>query len=171
MKFELVVVELIKLSLQFFGALVVARLAVKWALNRYKSEKTWERQLSAYADAVTAVSEMRLVMGRWIDDEMEKRTDSDERKTEQYQRYRSARRQLEEGLAAAVLILPDQTSNMLKQLLADIDNAPRADTYFDYLEAQYMLLNHASNKLIEQGRRNLGFNSTASSTVEIKLSA
>lgn len=168
MKAELIFIELVKLALQFGGALIVARLAVKWALNRYKSEKTWERQLTAYADAVTAVSEMRLVVGRWIDDEFEDRSDSDERKAEHSQRYRSARRQLEEGLAAAVLILPDQTSHGLKQLLIDIDNAPHADTYLDHLEGQYSLLNQASKVLVEQGRRNLGFDPPLSLAVEFK---
>jgi hypothetical protein len=153
---ELIIIELAKLTLQLLGALIVARLAVKWALNRYKSERTWERQLSAYADAVTAVSEMRLVVGRWLDDEMEDKSDSEERKAEHEQRYRLARRRLEEGLAAAVLILPNRTADGLKQLMIDIDNAPRAETYFDHLEGQYSLLNQASNKLIEQGRLNLG---------------
>jgi hypothetical protein len=156
MKLELVIVELVTLALQLFGALIVARLAVKWALNRYKSEKTWERQLSAYADAVTAISEMRLVVGRWIDDEIENKQASDERDAEHAQRYRSARRRLEEGLAAAVLILPNRTSEGLKELMIEIDNAPRAETYLDHLEGQYRLLNQASNKLIEQGRLNLG---------------
>ena len=160
MRAELIIVELVKLALQFSGALIVARLAVKWALNRYKSEKTWERQLSAYADAVTAISEMRLVVGRWIDDEIENKQASEERNAEHAQRYRSARRRLEEGLAAAVLILPNQTSDGLKQLMIDIDNAGRGDNYLDDLESQYSLLNQTSNDLIEQGRKYLGLGST-----------
>lgn len=160
MKAELIIVELVKLALQLSGALIVARLAVKWALNRYKSEKTWERQLSAYADAVTAVSEMRLVVGRWIDDEIENKQASDEHDAEHAQRYRSARRRLEEGLAAAVLILPNRTSGALKQLMIDMDNAPRAENYLDHLEGQYTLLNKAANEVTEQGRQNLGLGGT-----------
>jgi predicted HTH transcriptional regulator len=160
MKSELIIVELVKLALQFPGALIVARLAVKWALSRYKSEKTWERQLSAYADAVTSVSEMRLVVGRWIDEEIESKPESEDSDTEHLNRYRTARRQLEEGLAAAVLILPEKTSAGLKQLMIDIDTAPRAESYLDHLEGQYSLLSQASKALIEQGRKNLGLGST-----------
>jgi hypothetical protein len=156
---ELIIIEFIKLMLQLLGALVVARLAVKWALSRYKSEKTWERQLSAYADAVTAISEMRLVVGRWIDDEIQNKQTSEERDAEHAQRYQSAKRRLEEGLAAAVLVLPNQASDGLKQLMIDIDNARRGENYLDDLESQYGLLNQTSNKLIVQGRKYLGLGS------------
>ena len=49
--------ELAKLAAQFFGALVVARLAVGWALRRYKTEKTWERRLAAAVTDARAEAE------------------------------------------------------------------------------------------------------------------
>ena len=39
--------ELSKLAVQFIGALVITWLAVKWALSRYKAEKTWELRMAA----------------------------------------------------------------------------------------------------------------------------
>mgnify|MGYP005990694333 CR=1 FL=1 len=59
--------EVVKLGAQFSGALVVARLAVNWALRRYKSEKIWERQLAAFSDSVSALAHLRKVLHAEID--------------------------------------------------------------------------------------------------------
>jgi hypothetical protein len=34
--------EVIKLIIQFIGALLIARLTVQWAMGRFKSEKNWD---------------------------------------------------------------------------------------------------------------------------------
>jgi hypothetical protein len=47
--------DIVKLAIQFIGALVVARLTVQWALGRFKREKKWEREVTALADVVGAL--------------------------------------------------------------------------------------------------------------------
>jgi hypothetical protein len=61
------VFEITKLIAQLGGALLIAWLAVQWALNRFKSEKTWERGITAFADTVSALREMNRVYGIWLD--------------------------------------------------------------------------------------------------------
>lgn len=51
--------ETIKLAAQLGGALFIARLTVRWALGRFKSEKTWERELAAMVDLVRNLAEVR----------------------------------------------------------------------------------------------------------------
>lgn len=156
MTVDQVVFEAIKLSAQFIGALVVARLAVNWALRRYKSEKTWERRLAAYVDAVAALSEMRLVVGRWMDEIENRREPSVEVTAKQRDRYQSARRRLEERMAAALMLLPGETADLLSGLGRKIEKAHQGEDEHTDLDAEYVVLSGTLSSVIELGRANLG---------------
>jgi hypothetical protein len=145
-----------KLAVQFLGAIVIARLAVIWALNRYKSEKTWERQLAAYVDAVTALSEMRLVVGSWYDELIGALLMSSDNNGAQRERYNASKRKLEEGVAAARLLLPADTAKLLAELNRDMENARKGHDQVEDLDRQYAILDQALNRLIDEGRSVLG---------------
>lgn len=51
--------ETSKLVVQLAGGLLIARWTVKWALGRFKSEKTWERELGVMVDLVRNLAELR----------------------------------------------------------------------------------------------------------------
>lgn len=156
MAWEQIAFELVKLALQAAGAIVVARLAVMWALSRYKEEKTWERQLTAYADVLAALGDMRLIVGKWAD-EIEGATNyTDEYKKMHTERYKAAKRKFEEALAVASLILPKQTYNLLWKLDRDIE-AITYDNMWDAYNKEYSLIDDALSELIGQGRESLGF--------------
>jgi hypothetical protein len=148
--------ELAKLAAQFFGALVVARLAVGWALRRYKAEKTWERRLAAYVDALAALGEMRLVVGRWYDELITDRAVSDEQSAAQTVRYQAARRRLDEGVAVAALLLPFESSGFLAGLDRSLEASKSGHDQVDDLDRQYGVLDQAMKELTRQGREALG---------------
>jgi hypothetical protein len=153
---QTVVIEVCKLAAQFAGALLIAKLAVSWALNRYKSEKTWDRQLAAYVDAVTALSEMRLVVGSWSDELTGALLVSSDSDGIQSDRYKIAKRKLEEGVAAARLLLLSDTANLLAGLSPEIEIAKRGHDQVEDLDRQYDILDRTLNRLIEEGRKTLG---------------
>ena len=149
---ETLYLELIKLSLQFIGALIVARLAVKWALRRFKSEKTWERRLAAYSDVIAAVGEMRLVTDEWFDDSLVRRERPEEYDRERRQRYAGARRRLEEAAAMAELLLPKDTADTLGNLVKELYSSSEAATYEEHLDNQGYTLKIAQRALVTQGK-------------------
>ena len=153
---ETLLLEAGKLAVQFFGAIAIARLAVMWALKRYKSEKTWERQLAAYVDAVTALSQMRLVVANWYDELIGALLVSSDTNVHQRERYNASKRKLEEGVAAARLLLPPDTAKLLAGLNEDIENARKGHDQVEDLDRQYAILDRALNRLIDEGRKVLG---------------
>jgi hypothetical protein len=153
---EQILFEIGKLATQFVGALVIAWLTVRWALGRYKSEKTWERKLAAYADAVSSITEMQAVVGEWFGEAIEDRQPSAEQQSFQQQRFQTARRRLDESIAAALLLLPKQTADLLHQLKRDLQATRRASSLEQRLDDQYGVLQKARSALIDQGRENLG---------------
>ncbi len=97
--------ELSKMGLQLGAALLIARLTVDWALARYKSEKSWERETQAIADILVALAEMQ----RGLEQTLSAYAVNREVDTEPHlERYRNARRRLDEVGAIAALILEDE---------------------------------------------------------------
>ncbi len=54
--------DILKLAIQGFGAIAIARLTVVWAVDNFKSQKRWERDASTYAATVAALREMKRVV-------------------------------------------------------------------------------------------------------------
>lgn len=121
--------QIVTLVAQFACALIIAKLAVNWALARYKSEKIWERQLAAYADVVSAIADRKVVVDRWVFEIEERTHPSEEHQDAQRRRYRAARQRFEDGVAMARLLLPDSTSTALAELERRLDQL--ADPYED----------------------------------------
>ena len=149
--------EASKLALQFLGAFAIARFTVVWALKRYKTEKAWERQLAAYVDLVTAMSEMLQVVGRWVDEELERRNPAEEWSDRQRQRYQDAHRKLDEGIAVALLMLPRDTSDLLTKFRRDLERSRDNPNHFEVLDTEYGLLDRAVKAVVAEGRKTLGF--------------
>ena len=149
--------ELCKLALQAGGAIFVARLAVRWALARYKEEKTWERQLAAYVDVCTALGDMRLIIGKWADQEEGVVNYSEDFQSRMGERYHAAKKNMENTVAVASLILPRETHNLLHQLEIDLEKVKCPEDRYEEYNAKYLLIDDALVALTKQGRQALGF--------------
>lgn len=148
--------ELVKLALQAGGATLVAFLAVGWARQRYKHEKTWERQLAAYVDVCTALGEMILIVSRWADELEGGPRYNDDFKIKMGERYSEAKRKVENAVAVSALILPPKTSAVLGTLASDIESVDFDDP-FDRYYHELGLIDDALAEITRQGRDVLGF--------------
>lgn len=147
--------EAIKLGAQLIGAVVIARLTVKWALSRYKEEKVWERKLASYSDVIAAVGEMLRVTNEWLDDE-ELRRDRPDLNEERSARYSTARRKLLEVTATGRLLLSSEAQGILAELNHNMDTIPKFDFYEDLLAHQSSVLESSLSELVGIGRADLG---------------
>lgn len=102
--------------MQFAGALAIAWLAVRWALNRYKLEKHWERRMSAYTDVLSALGSVNRIQGIWEAQEFDLPVSSIETAEELRKQYWDDRRRLEETIAIARLLLPQSVANAIVEL-------------------------------------------------------
>ncbi|MBU1606832.1 MAG: hypothetical protein KKD08_08510 [Alphaproteobacteria bacterium] len=152
---DLVWFESIKLLAQLGGALIVARLAVGWALKRYKSEKLWERRLTAFTDVVTALSEMRRLYSIWEREIIYARRSSPERDDEHNRRYREAQDRLNETIAIGRLVLPVPTQNSLAKFQLTVANLQAFDTQLEMIEFMMGAIGETLETTIEQGREYL----------------
>ena len=147
--------ELIKLLIPAFITILLAFVAVWLALGRYKKEKTWERQLTAYIDVCVALSEMRKVVGVWADNIEEGRKFDKQWNQNHRDRYRTARQNLDIAVALSDLLLPKSTRSILHRLENAISSS-RIEDQWEAFNYEYSLIDDALVDLVSQGRITLG---------------
>lgn len=148
--------ETIKLLAQLGGALLIAWLAVRWALGRYKREKAWDRRLQAFADLVQVLGDMISIQLRWIHELETHGSFSEEYSAKLSERYQSARFRLDEARSNAMLLLPDETNGTIAWLLSSLEQVPDDEGPYTYHTGVNESLNTALELILEQGRKTLG---------------
>lgn len=150
------VAETGKLVVQVGAAIFVARLAVIWALERYKAEKLWDRRLAAYSDVVASLSEMRKIVSDWADEVLTRTDSAEEVQNQRREGYQFARRRLDEVLATGQLLLPEVSQDALVEMdLALGRYIPNGDAY-THLDRDLDVITKALVTIVGQGRKELG---------------
>jgi hypothetical protein len=151
------VIELAKLIIQIIGALLIAKLTVNWALDRFKSEKFWERRLSAYGEIISSLTEIRSALDERIDDfkeEPELTPEDEERIT---QRAQKAMIRLGDIHATATLLLPRETERTLTRFGEQLQRITEDASGFETSTLErYDLVIETLDKINLQARSNLG---------------
>src|SRR5689334_8175445 len=83
--------DVVKLCLQGIGGIVIARLAVVWAVDTFKSQKRWERDASTFANILAALREMKRANDILWDDAIHAKDYSEKYLEEAKGRWREAR--------------------------------------------------------------------------------
>ena len=146
--------EAVKLAVQLIGAIIVARIAVKWALDRYKLEKMWERRLAAYVELIISLSEMRIVLALILDE-----TDGElppDPIANHRERYHSARRRLDEASGQALLVLSRNAADSIATIGFEIELQKRYGSGRSSLDCEHELLGDKMAEIIKMGRDDLG---------------
>lgn len=144
--------ELLKLAAQLVGAIVVAKFAVKWALERFKSEKSWERQVTALVDVVTAMGAMERVARRWLDDYYSESKSTDAYMDQLQKLHRDAELKVQEVSAAARLILPKTLADHIELTERHIRSTGDCPNYEEMIALELEILETRSEELIHMGR-------------------
>lgn len=148
--------ELLKLAIQFVGALFIAKLTVRWALARFKTEKMWERQTTALADVLSSLSELDRIYDSLLYQYMMQR----EHDAQSLNRRADEAMKKFLGVAGvAALLLPKNFAGIIARL--EVKLGERPDDYFNYLEQRSGAINCAINELTAEldkyrGLRSLG---------------
>lgn len=143
--------ELIKLVLQFIGALGVARLTVRWALGRFKNEKLFEQKVLSYTKTLSAINEMWTLCDQMMIDEIQHRDRSAEFEKDRRQRYYNAQRDFYSALSLGELIFSDELNGILEKALRGFDD--RHKSFQDEMEYKCSRLAKAKEAVIAEGKK------------------
>lgn len=138
--------DFLKLVAQFLGAIAIAYLTVQWALVRFKSEKSWERQTTAYAEAVSSLRDLWRIVETLFQDELKTRNFSAIYLGKLQKRRKKALERFQETAALATVILPDDISDVLLIAEAGLANGYYESRY-DELDSEIGIISRALEQL------------------------
>ncbi|TAA61868.1 hypothetical protein [Shinella sp. JR1-6] len=115
--------ELLKSMLQLLGAALVAWLAVRWALARFKSERMWERQFSVLSDLLSAVFDLSRMLREWDDHFSEKHILSGARIAELREQYERQRQRIRDCSILAAIVVPVEAAEKIATVESDLEKA------------------------------------------------
>ena len=147
--------EIVKLALQLGGALLIARMAVRWALARYKSEKLWERQTLALAEVLQAVTELDRINSVYFHAEITHSQIENDVREALWKGIQAAEKQFQKVAATAAIILPASMSLTIEKIEKDYYRTRESqyDDFMEQLEAEAKLFSEARESLVRLGQR------------------
>ncbi len=128
-------------------AAVSAYLAAKWSLQRFTSEKRWERKSDTYSAILGALHEMKRYPDRYMDREIKGREISEEEKNELYDGYRKAHAAVSKRADIGTLVISQEAVEALRLLEKELEAAASADSMFEHVDAQLAALNRCLNEV------------------------
>jgi hypothetical protein len=143
--------ELVKLVVQFGGAMLIAWFTVRWALDRFKTEKMWERRTTALADVLSALREMLRVLEHWEEKEIRGAEYSQEFDEKLRDRYQKAKQKFEEVSAVAIMLLPQEAADRIETLEATLANG-QYDSWFEEINAESAAIAEALAWLVDHAK-------------------
>jgi hypothetical protein len=146
------VCDLLKALLPLAVAWLIARQTVSWALARFKAEKAWERKLAAYADLVSSITRMRTIVGKLILETSSAGLVPEPIWLDSAQDYAAARARLEDAIALATLLAPNEFIGILNRLWTFAKLEPRRPIQAAEIGMQWDLLSEALESAIASAR-------------------
>ncbi|MGY8633824.1 hypothetical protein RAD15_15210 [Bradyrhizobium sp. 14AA] len=137
--------DVLKLAVQGIGALIIARLAVVWAVETFKSQKSWERDATTFSNLLAALREMHRANDILWDDVVHAKDYTEKYLEEVKGRWSTAKKKFEDA-AAASIFLPREISSVILQLEADLANA-HYDSYQEHIDGDGYMVSEALKKL------------------------
>lgn len=153
---EMLIFEIAKIAAQMGVASFVAWLTVRWALKRFKAEKSWERQLSIYTDLISALRNLAATLGRWRPHLDGTNPMSDETMGRLRERYMADRERISEALAAGLVLLPEDQALLISQIENDLNEHREDLTHEQALEREIEIVGKAFGEAVKAARIVLG---------------
>jgi hypothetical protein len=135
--------------------ILLALLAAWLAFSKFKKERIWQAKFECYSQTIRSLQNMLEPLGKWIDAEVEYRKISEERQSELYKDYTTAKRLFVDSLSMSYVILPDRVNSILQDLQYDIDK--KYETYIESIDKPYGMIRNAINEISNIAKEDLGY--------------
>lgn len=150
-----IILEIVKLLVQLVGALFVAKIAVRWALERFKSEKLWDRGLTSLADTISALREIERVYDIWVDEHFSGDDFGADHNQMLNNRIHEAKKKFESASSVAILTLPRGLTTILIRIEKELANngEPGMD-WFEHIDGRAKVVSDAIAELLKASSEN-----------------
>jgi hypothetical protein len=141
--------DVLKLAMQGIFAVWIARQTVVWAVEKFKSQKRWERDAQTFASVLASLREMKRVKDIFWDKEVNGTSYTKKYVQEVTERSNLAQKKFEEAAAAAIF-LPGKIPVIILNLDAELNKDYGSYSYVEELEEKGHLVSGALMELAAQ---------------------
>lgn len=99
---------------------ITAWITVKLALRRFYTEKWWERKAQAYSETIGSLAKMRVCFDKWYETCFLHKDISAETSKKVNEEYASAKRVIENAVAAGSFIVSEEAAQVLGSFLKEL---------------------------------------------------
>ena len=145
--------------LQFIVGVGIAALSsfitVRLSLARFRTEKWWEKKVSAYEKVIEAFHGSKKFSTEHMDAEYNGKEISKERDEELRAIAKVAREEILKATDIGSFILSDEALKILKDYEKESAKSSKCDTWFEYLDSDWGVVDKYMKKIIAEAKRDL----------------
>lgn len=130
-------------------AVATSWVTVRLSLNRFRSERWWERKADAYAKVIEALHHAKEFPDRHLEAEYEGREVSKEADRELRTRSKEANAEVRRVANVEAFLLSDEAMARLRRFQEEEAKAGKATTWYEYLDGDWAAVNSCLKDLIE----------------------
>lgn len=136
-------------------ATVSSWITVQLSLRRFRSERWWERQATAYERVIAALHDSKAFSENHMDAEYECRELSNEIKEELRARSKSAHEEILKAIDIGAFLLSDEALKRLKMYQKEIKDASTEQSWIEFLEADWSATDKCIKDIINIAKHDL----------------
>jgi gas vesicle protein len=146
------------LSIIFTGIIVgvITALATAWlALRKTRSEGLWKQKFETYTSLFEAMNELMEQADQLSEAEMTGKEVPSQRRAVLAKSAEKATLQIKKISRIGSFLLSEQSQDIVIDLLKELDEAFRANSYFEHLDEKYGVLKRAVDRLRKSAKKDL----------------
>lgn len=148
-----------ELFLKFIVGVGIAALSsfitVRLSLARFRTEKWWEKKVSAYEKIIEAFHGSKKFSSEHMDAEYKGKEVPQERDEELRAISKAAREEILKATDIGAFILSDNAFNILKEYEKESKKSSECATWFEYLDSDWAVVEKYMKKIITEAKRDL----------------
>ena len=136
-------------------SLITSFFTVRFSLNRFYSERWWERKAQAYGAIVEALYHMHRYVQDLFCSEQTDRESAPQTKELLRQRWTDGYEEISKAAAIGAFIISEEAVTALGGLLEELGRARQARTLFEHLDSELAALSKCLNALRDCAKKDL----------------
>jgi hypothetical protein len=125
---------LCNLLLTAVGLYVGPKIAVRRAVEQFRSQKWWERKATAYDDVIRAASRVRWYYSKWFEIETKGWQMAEEWKKDADEKRKEAMAVLDSYTDWAGFVISEEAGSAIERIIQSLEHSDRNEAPFEYHE-------------------------------------
>ena len=146
--------------LKVLSAVAIAALSswitVYLSLNKFRSERWWEKKVQAYERVIEAFHKAKKFASEYLDAEYKGKEVDKDRDLELRRLSKEARDEIARASDIGSFVLSEDALKVIAKYLAEEEAMPRQESWYEYLEADWSLIDRFMKEFTTTAKRDLG---------------